>query len=276
MYNKADFKLTTAKFAELHNINKRTLHYYDKIGLFEPQDVGENKYRYYNLSQSIELENILMLRELGMSIEELSDYIKAPNEDKFIQIADTKVEEINQEMERLQYMKKLLLLKKGQVEVSKKVDKCEMKVVDCDEMYLLITPFIMSNNASSLETLMFHLKQAWEFSQYKIGCGTYVSVDKLRNTDSPKYDGFFTPLPQKVDSKSCFKLPAGKYIYGYVKGEWKHISVLYEEIFAYVDDNFLEMLGPAFEIGINEFAISNADEYVTQVMVMVKEKKKQT
>ena len=28
------FQLTTAQFAKLHNVNKRTLHYYDKIGLF--------------------------------------------------------------------------------------------------------------------------------------------------------------------------------------------------------------------------------------------------
>lgn len=26
--------LTTAQFAKMHNVNKRTLHYYDNIGLF--------------------------------------------------------------------------------------------------------------------------------------------------------------------------------------------------------------------------------------------------
>lgn len=31
---KNTIKLTTAQFARLHNINKRTLHYYDSIGLF--------------------------------------------------------------------------------------------------------------------------------------------------------------------------------------------------------------------------------------------------
>lgn len=27
-------KMTTAQFAELHGVNRRTLHYYDDIGLF--------------------------------------------------------------------------------------------------------------------------------------------------------------------------------------------------------------------------------------------------
>ena len=38
MKRKEDFsKLTTAQFAALHEVNKRTLHYYDSIGLFSPK-----------------------------------------------------------------------------------------------------------------------------------------------------------------------------------------------------------------------------------------------
>ena len=34
--NARPIRLTTAQFAQLHGINKRTLHYYDAIGLFSP------------------------------------------------------------------------------------------------------------------------------------------------------------------------------------------------------------------------------------------------
>lgn len=37
-------KLTTSQFAKLHEVNKRTLHYYDSIGLFSPIEKGENNY----------------------------------------------------------------------------------------------------------------------------------------------------------------------------------------------------------------------------------------
>ena len=33
---KSNIQLTTAQFAKLHEVNKRTLHYYDDIGLFSP------------------------------------------------------------------------------------------------------------------------------------------------------------------------------------------------------------------------------------------------
>ena len=40
-------RLTTAQFAKLHEVNKRTLHYYDEIGLLKPSIVTEARYRLY-------------------------------------------------------------------------------------------------------------------------------------------------------------------------------------------------------------------------------------
>ena len=62
--SKEIFYLTTAQFAKLHNVNKRTLHYYDEIGLFSPKIKGENNYRYYDALQSIDFEYIRMFKEL--------------------------------------------------------------------------------------------------------------------------------------------------------------------------------------------------------------------
>ncbi|MEG1551671.1 MAG: MerR family DNA-binding transcriptional regulator, partial [Oscillospiraceae bacterium] len=62
---------TTGQFAKLHNINKRTLHYYDDIGLFSPAYKGKNGYRYYTYQQSPTLEMLLTLRELNMSVNEI-------------------------------------------------------------------------------------------------------------------------------------------------------------------------------------------------------------
>ena len=40
--NEKSILLTANEFAKLHNVNKRTLHYYDEIGLFSPAHKGEN------------------------------------------------------------------------------------------------------------------------------------------------------------------------------------------------------------------------------------------
>ena len=108
-------KMTTAQFAELHGVNRRTLHYYDDIGLFSPCQKGENGYRYYDASQSIVFEYIRMLKELNMSIAEIADYCKHPAPEKFLQIADRKEAEIDLEIRRLKRARNILKTKKAQV-----------------------------------------------------------------------------------------------------------------------------------------------------------------
>lgn len=96
------WNMTTAQFAKLHGLNKRALHYYDEIGLFSPAFKGENGYRYYDYRQSMEFEYIRMLKDLHMSIEEIKEYESNPSSAGFLKIADTKLTEIEKEIQRLQ------------------------------------------------------------------------------------------------------------------------------------------------------------------------------
>ena len=81
---------TAGQFARLHHLNKRTLHYYDDIGLFSPAYKGRNGYRYYTYQQSGELESILALRELNMSIGEIKEYLNRPTAQRFIELSEKK------------------------------------------------------------------------------------------------------------------------------------------------------------------------------------------
>ena len=49
---------TIGQFADLHEINKKTLMWYDEIGLLKPACIKENGYRYYSYQQSATLETI--------------------------------------------------------------------------------------------------------------------------------------------------------------------------------------------------------------------------
>lgn len=53
------------QFAAQHQINKKTLMWYDEIGLFKPAKAEYNGYRYYTYYQSAELKTErLILREM--------------------------------------------------------------------------------------------------------------------------------------------------------------------------------------------------------------------
>jgi MerR family transcriptional regulator, thiopeptide resistance regulator len=54
--------------ARMAGVTARTLRYYDEIGLLRPARVGANGYRYYEQEQLLRLQQILLLRELGMDL----------------------------------------------------------------------------------------------------------------------------------------------------------------------------------------------------------------
>jgi DNA-binding transcriptional MerR regulator len=54
--------------ARMSGVTARTLRYYDEIDLLPPADVGANGYRYYGHEQLLRLQDILLMRELGVDL----------------------------------------------------------------------------------------------------------------------------------------------------------------------------------------------------------------
>lgn len=55
--------------ARLAGVSSRTLRHYDDIGLVPPAYVGSNGYRYYDREQLHRLQEVLVLRELGLPLD---------------------------------------------------------------------------------------------------------------------------------------------------------------------------------------------------------------
>mgnify|MGYP001436631756 CR=1 FL=1 len=61
-----------AEVARMAKVSSRTLRYYDQIGLLPPAWVGPNGYRYYERDQLLQLQEILLLRQLGLDLETIA------------------------------------------------------------------------------------------------------------------------------------------------------------------------------------------------------------
>lgn len=61
--------------ARLSGVSARTLRYYDEIGLLPPARIGSNGYRYYEEEQLLRLQQILLLRELGMDLATIASVV---------------------------------------------------------------------------------------------------------------------------------------------------------------------------------------------------------
>lgn len=106
-------------FSNIVNISIRTLRYYDDIGLLKPEIVDKfTNYRYYTEDNVVEARFIVLLKEVGFTLQEIIDYKNFLNnyddsDDGTNQFLIKKQNQISEEMERLQEMyDKITVLRK--------------------------------------------------------------------------------------------------------------------------------------------------------------------
>ncbi len=66
---------TIKQLADLANVSRRTLRYYDQIDLLKPTAVADNKYRYYDQTAVLRLQQIRFYQELDFSLEQIREIL---------------------------------------------------------------------------------------------------------------------------------------------------------------------------------------------------------
>ena len=95
-------------------LTKRTLRFYNQIGLLSPSGKTESGHRLYNESDLSRLQQILSLKELGLSLEEIKGVLDSnqisPLEIVNLQIIRIKeqIKEQQQLLDQLQHVSKLM------------------------------------------------------------------------------------------------------------------------------------------------------------------------
>lgn len=68
--------ITAGELAKLAGTTKRTIHFYDEKGVLKPAKVTKSKYRLYEERQILDYQMILLLSTLGVSLEEMKQFLK--------------------------------------------------------------------------------------------------------------------------------------------------------------------------------------------------------
>lgn len=107
---------TVGEFARLGQVSKRLLRYYDEIGLLKPIDTDASSgYRFYSGNQLAELNRILALKELGLSLDQirrmLSEHISTDEMRGMLLMKKAEIEqELQAEMQRIRKIESRLQL----------------------------------------------------------------------------------------------------------------------------------------------------------------------
>jgi len=88
------------EFSRLTKVTVRTLHYYDQIDLLKPSGRASNRYRYYTDQDLFRMQQVVTLKFLGLSLEDIKRALARPRA-ALLKSMRLQAEAVDKEIERL-------------------------------------------------------------------------------------------------------------------------------------------------------------------------------
>lgn len=263
------YLFTTGEFAKLNGINKRTLHYYNDIDLFSPEIKGENGYHYYTCFQTISLELILILRKIGLSVEEIKSYTNSPSNSSLTQLVEDKKALIDKSIKQLLEAKEFLQQKSDKLALGLTAEHKKVELIHLPEQRILLSKPITGQydkeDFSIAAEFSFRLKML--FGLYD-NFGSRMLVDHILQGDFENYDSFFAYGREGMLYDTM--RPAGKYLRTFCIGGWDKLRKVYENALSFAAKNGLTLFGYAYEEGLNEMSLQRREDYITMITIAYK------
>lgn len=263
--------LTIGQFAALHGINRKTLMWYDQIGLFQPAYIHpENGYRYYSYYQSSILETILLLRELDVSIDEIQEFMHSRSAASLERLLGEKIAELERTMAHLRAVRKTLVNHRRNMQTLLSMDLSEISLVEKEERRLVTvdispeTSFDRQVEMITAETRKYQLRRLHDASY-----GAMIPAAELYRGNFDAYSRLFIEIPLPVTTAGLHRQPGGTYLRAFCKGPWDVLPERYREILDFAEERGLVLSGFSYETGINESVIDRIEDYIVQIEIPV-------
>lgn len=87
-------------FSKLVFVSIRMLRYYDEVGIFKPNLIdAETGYRYYSAMQIKRLNQIILLRDMGFTVNEIAMAMSNPSDDGFRSMLENRKNQVEEDIE---------------------------------------------------------------------------------------------------------------------------------------------------------------------------------
>lgn len=261
-------------FSKLSKVTVRALRFYEKVGLLKPARIdSSNNYRYYNSSQLIDISRIVLLRQLGFSIEEIKQW--SLHKISLDEMLATRKSEIEKSIEGHQYqlvkIKYLMEDKNMQNEIFEKlVPACfvyykEGTIKNYDEALSFIRA--SADECRKLNPTIKCVTPDYCFvnyldKEYKEKNIKLRYAQAIIKTDKPFVSN---------DSIKFMDLPETKCACIYHKGDYNEICHSYSKVFKYIEDNDLEIQDFPRECYIDGiWNKQDPNDWLTEIQVPIK------
>lgn len=263
--------LTTGELAKLMHVTKNTLFHYDKIGLFSPEIVLDNEYRYYSIHQIEVLEAIIMLKELGMSLKEIQTFLSDRTPEKLLELFEKEEQILAEKIRLLKDRRQWMEEKSEKVRVYLEKEKDEIFICEKPGRYYLMDAGVYGSESEfaerTAELINFYESRSKSIC-YEIG---YIQYAKdVRQQNYGNYSNVILLMKHKTGGMSWHFMPAGRYLTTYFKGHWRDIGKAYRDLLAYADAHQMELAEEFLEVyTVDQLMAETVDDYVTEISVRI-------
>ncbi|GAA0731143.1 MerR family transcriptional regulator [Clostridium malenominatum] len=261
--------------AKMHNMSKKALIYYDKIGIFKPKYVDEkNNYRYYDIKEFPVLKQIIYLKEIGFSLEEIKNLLEHRDHDVIINALTHRNNEIFKEIQRYQDMHNSIDYLLKFYKTAKYFDKRDLykpsiKIFEQRKIFYLKCEE-EGNREEVMLTYRRVLKRLREldlFSHQEYGT---IYLQEGIESGFKHNVGAFISTPENFHIKEETILPEGKYICMYkTGGYYDEESVKY--LLKWISENGYEVISDIYEYCLIDYTFTKSvEEMVSELQIRVK------
>ncbi|MEC1721506.1 MerR family transcriptional regulator [Schinkia azotoformans] len=275
MNNKNVKYLTTGEFAKLCKVNKQTVFYYDQIGLLSPIFKNEKGYRFYSINQ-IELYYVIdLLKDLGMSLNDIQQYTQNKSPESFLTLMYQKKEEIVKKRQEIEMKEKLIETKIALMKEASQLDFQQITLEHLPEATLYLSRNIENITAEEFVEVITEFIGELNESQLDTGypIGGITKREQILKGEFSKYSYLYIEQPHAKEPKEgypYFTAVSGDFLIGYHIGDDKTIHNTYRKLLTEMERLDLDLGDYVFEEYIYDTVVKNyKEEYVTKIMIQV-------
>jgi len=262
---------TIGQFSRICRITTKALRHYEKIGLLRPVKVDQaTQYRYYTRDQVNQLEKIVHLKELGITLKTigiLTDPLTGPAEAAALLQDHRKFLQSQLDLCKNRLEKLALLQKTMEVSTVTETKKYTIQIKDLPEIPVhsqrkKITLFFQELPALMLSVL----EEITSKGAMCAGPPVALYYDEEFNMNEVDVEAAWP-----VNDKSLVNntLPAGKTASVMHVGPYNTLEKAYEALFGWINENGWRAVYPIREVYYNDPRDTPPDQLATEIMLRI-------
>lgn len=262
--------LPISAFSKLSGISRKSLIYYDNIGILKPSLVKENGYRYYSYNQLDEVSIIMALKDLDIPLKEIRNYLKNVSPDNLLNLISAQKQKILEELNRLNQMNYIIEQRTINVPVISTIDCNKIFLESSKEELLFLGPDVQFDN-NNIENDFNNFLNYCKSKKLLYGSplGVYSNYNDIISDKINIYNFFYKVHPNLDSIEKTIK-PSGLYVIAYDNSYLAYNIKIFNRLDKFIKKNNLRPCGNVYVENISDEIITeNPDKYFSKISVKV-------